>query len=69
MNPRHHGHEIPLERQFKLEELRRYLVGNPHEAQIIAVECYEDYLRSLAENLQLKAQLQKSTKRLELFPC
>jgi hypothetical protein len=61
--------KIPLERQFKLEEMRRYLAANPQQAQTIALECYEDCLRSLAENIQLKAQLQRPKKRLELFPC
>jgi hypothetical protein len=59
---------LPLEREFELEQMRRYLEVNPEQAQSIALEYYEDYLCLLAENIQMKQQLQKPKKRLELYP-
>jgi hypothetical protein len=65
-----HLHVTPLERQFKLEEMRRHLAANPNQAQEIALEMYEDYLYLLLEHNKLKAKAKKSrNKVISLFPC
>ncbi len=57
--------ELPLEREFLLEEMRRFLQVNPEEAAETALEIYEAYLNLSAQYLQVK---QRVRTRIETPP-
>jgi hypothetical protein len=57
--------ELPIERVFQVERMRRFLNRSPEEATETALEIYEAYLNLNAQYLQLSAEHRELQQRIK----